>query len=373
MWRPTTEAEILAALGGFTETAFLEAKEKIPKGLDVAKQVAAMATDGGTIVYGIAEEHGVFSRSPFPLDGAELRITQAVDHHLRDRPPIRSWPVETDADPSIGYVVVAVEASPRAPHMVDGRFYGRSGPGNVVLDQGVVDLLYERRRSWEADAQAVTHPHFKNIRTPGIDLGVVVQPMQMDRRLRRRVWPHSTEANDMRNAIGRVTRTVPLAANDLDAFIGANITSGVDALSASFSEGSDVLLVRREGGVTLFHSDLSSAIWDGDNRTTSILDAPLARLTVHTIALAGDILRSASYTGPVAVGVRVTGAEGAVRAPASGIFLGRRPQIDTDRYQQATRVDARRLDEPGELAYELLSDFLEGVNPSCAELFAPPA
>ena len=256
--------------------------------------------------------------------------------------------------------------------MVDGRFYGRSGPGNVMLDQGAVDLLYERRRRWEADAKAVVAPHFKNIRTRGIDLGVVVQPMQEDRGLRRRVWPQPTEITDMRNAVGRATQAVPLAGSEFDAFIEANVTSGVDALSASFPVGSDMLLVRRDGGVTLFHGELSTSIWDEENRTLAIMDGALARLTVHTVALAGELLRSGAYTGPVAMAVRVDGAEGAVRAPASGTFLGRRPRIDIDRYEQELRVDSRRLEEPRKLGYELLKDLLEVVHPSCADLFAPP-
>ncbi len=61
MWVPTTEQEILAAIasGDTEETPSFDAKQALPakgKSKDLAKDVAAMSADGGTLLYGIAED-----------------------------------------------------------------------------------------------------------------------------------------------------------------------------------------------------------------------------------------------------------------------------------------------------------------------------
>jgi hypothetical protein len=49
----------------------------------------------------------------------------------------------------LGYLVVIIPASPRAPHMVtlegENRYYGRGATGNRILNQGDVARLYQRR------------------------------------------------------------------------------------------------------------------------------------------------------------------------------------------------------------------------------------
>jgi hypothetical protein len=55
--------------------------------------------------------------------------------------------------------VVVVPPSPLAPHMVtvgrEYRYYGRGPTGNVPLTEGEVARLYERRRRWEVDREAM--------------------------------------------------------------------------------------------------------------------------------------------------------------------------------------------------------------------------
>jgi hypothetical protein len=61
VWRPTSEQEILAAIeaGNLIETTTFDAKAALPlkgKSKDLAKDVAAMANDGGTLLYGVISE-----------------------------------------------------------------------------------------------------------------------------------------------------------------------------------------------------------------------------------------------------------------------------------------------------------------------------
>jgi hypothetical protein len=166
MWVPKSEQEILAAIeaGDLVETAAFDAKGSLPgkgKSKDLAIDVAAMATDGGTLLYGIGEDenHRPTVPQPFSLAGARERVDQIVRTSISESPEVQVREISTDDDPSLGYLVVAVPPSPRAPHMVtvgrEYRYYGRSATGNVPLTEGEVARLYERRQRWEMDRGAI--------------------------------------------------------------------------------------------------------------------------------------------------------------------------------------------------------------------------
>jgi hypothetical protein len=162
VWIPESEGEILAAIeaGDLTETATFDVKAAIPaqrKSRDLAFDVAAMANDGGTLLYGISEDQHDRPMVPKPIDlpGAAERVDRIVRTCIAEPPAINVHAIPTEADAAVGYLVVAVPPSPRAPHMVTvgehNRFYGRSAKGNVPLNEGEVARLYERRRRWEID------------------------------------------------------------------------------------------------------------------------------------------------------------------------------------------------------------------------------
>lgn len=166
MWVPKSEQDILSAIeaGDLVETANFDAKAALPdkrKGKDLAVDVAAMSADGGTLLYGVGEdENGRLTvPQPFDLVGARERVDQIVRTSISEPPAIEVYPIPTDDDPSVGYLVVHVPASPRAPHMVtvgkELRYYGRGATGNAPLSEGEVARLYERRQRWEIDRAAM--------------------------------------------------------------------------------------------------------------------------------------------------------------------------------------------------------------------------
>ncbi len=75
MWIPKSEQDILSAIeaGGLMETANFDAKSALPgkgKSKDLAVDVAAMSADGGTLLYGVAEDENdrpTTPRSPSSL------------------------------------------------------------------------------------------------------------------------------------------------------------------------------------------------------------------------------------------------------------------------------------------------------------------
>lgn len=167
MWVPNSAEQIEAAAvaGDLPETSSFDAKRELPatpkKNADLATDVAAMATDGGVLLYGVAEdEHGRPTiPAPLPLVGGADRIGQIVSTGIAEVPYIDVREYPRAEDPSTGYIAVVVPQSPRAPHQVtiggNLRFYGRGAKGNRPLTEGEVARLYERRQSWAVDRERV--------------------------------------------------------------------------------------------------------------------------------------------------------------------------------------------------------------------------
>jgi hypothetical protein len=127
----------------------------------LAVDVAAMSTDGGALLYGIGEDdHGRPTiPTPILLTGVADRVDQIVSTSVTEVPyiDVRAYPCADD--PSKGYLLVIVPQSPRAPHQVavggNLRFYGRGATGNRILTEGDVARLYQRRQTWEVDADSL--------------------------------------------------------------------------------------------------------------------------------------------------------------------------------------------------------------------------
>lgn len=167
MWSPRDDEEVERAAreGRLEETASFDAKRELPatpnKNVDLATDVAAMATDGGVLLYGVAEDEHQRPTipQPIPLAGAADRVGQIVSTSIAEVPHIELRELPCADDPSRGYLVVIVPQSPRAPHQVivggDLRFYGRGSKGNRRLNEGEVARLYERRHGWAVDRDAL--------------------------------------------------------------------------------------------------------------------------------------------------------------------------------------------------------------------------
>ncbi len=160
MWIPKTEKEIIDTVtsGILHETAIFDAKLKLPqKSIEIAKDVAAMANDGGVIIFGIGEDINkqLTILNPIDLANESEKIDAIVRSCISEPPQIAISSIQTEKDKSLGYIVVTVPPSPRAPHMVvvngENRYYGRSATGNILLNEGEVARLYLRREKIETD------------------------------------------------------------------------------------------------------------------------------------------------------------------------------------------------------------------------------
>lgn len=160
MWLPKTEKEIIDAVqsGALSESSIFDAKKELPsKNQEIAKDVAAMANDGGVIIFGIGEDDNKQLKvlNPIPLAGVAEKVDAIVRSSLSEPPSIIISSIPTESNPSLGYVTIFVPPSDRAPHMVvvngDNRFYGRTATGNSPLSEGEVARLYARRKKTELD------------------------------------------------------------------------------------------------------------------------------------------------------------------------------------------------------------------------------
>src|SRR5258706_15414136 len=91
MWIPKTQAELEQAVtsGDLEESTIFDVKKELSaKTPEIAKDIAAMANDGGVLVYGIAEDtHGRPTvLNPIPLAGQPERINSIVQTAIAEAP-----------------------------------------------------------------------------------------------------------------------------------------------------------------------------------------------------------------------------------------------------------------------------------------------
>lgn len=146
----TTEPKLQAALeaGLLEESHYLDLKREISTGKgpnrETARDLASFAIDGGTMIVGVEElGAGKLQLSPQPLSGLPERLEQ-IAAMIPDPPlAIVSRFIVSQADATLGYVVVHVPASPSAPHMVDGRYLGRGDKTKTYLSDAEVLRLHQ--------------------------------------------------------------------------------------------------------------------------------------------------------------------------------------------------------------------------------------
>ncbi|MCH8853460.1 MAG: ATP-binding protein [Planctomycetes bacterium] len=139
------------------ESTTLEFKSQLPepsKNFDLAKAIAALSnTAGGCIIYGIAEDDDsrASKTTPFHLAGCTERI--ALVAQTLDEPvsPREIYTVEQSE--GIGYAIVDLEFSDRAPHFLDGTVFGRTPKTITTLSRRQVGELFSRSRGFVDEFQ----------------------------------------------------------------------------------------------------------------------------------------------------------------------------------------------------------------------------
>jgi hypothetical protein len=391
VWVPESadQIESAAKAGELEETPSFEVKRELPtpkKNADLAKDVAAMATDGGVLLYGIAEDDQGQPTIPVPiaLAGVRERIDQIVTAGVAEVPyiDVRSYPCADD--PSLGYIAVVVPQSERAPHQVivggDLRYYGRGATGNRVLTEGDVARLYERRQSWAVNREALLDDAISQAPYgPWRHLGYLhafARPVAIDAAL----FDRATATVGSRDALQDVMSQAAAATRPNDGYSPSFKSyarwsrHGADSWRLStapanidYSEASEAAyLVEAD-----FQMDGQARLFVGraaeredkefmSNRLT-IYESNIAGTLAGFLAALGTLYRTAGYFGQVDLGLAVTGIKGGVTSRASPSRYFDVDAYPTDDYRRTRRAAAAELSDSEAVASSLLQPLMDAA------------
>ena len=366
MWIPESEQEILATIEAETlvETATFDAKAALPakgKSKDLAIDVAAIANDGGTLLYGVGEneDRRPTVPQPFRLAGGRERVDQIVRTSISEPPDIQVREIPTDDDPSLGYLVVAVPPSPRAPHMVtvgkEYRYYGRSDTGNVLLTEGEVARLYERRQRWEVDRDAMLDEAIASAPVEADEgyafLHLVARPVVSDEDLLDRAKGDQHIADFLYGLFAAaVSDDVYPSSYVPDLSLSKSYERRADGWASSEGLGEEWRESRGSKDVLDFEIGLDGsghlfcgrAAEDYDGRLL-IFEDIVAGLTARFLTLLGGLYVAGSYFGPVDVGLAVTGLRGGISSALNRHIWIRPTPFDKDQYRRTERFSAATI------------------------------
>ena len=366
MWIPETEQEILVAIEAedLIETASFDAKEALPakgKSKDLAVDVAAMSADGGTLLYGVGEDDNdrLTVPQPFELAGARERVDQIVRSTISEHPAIEVFTIPTDDDPSLGYLVVHVPVSPRAPHMVtvgkEHRYYGRGATGNAPLSEGEVARLYERRQRWETDREAMLN---EAINAAPIEhhedhayLHLIARPVVPDEDLfdNARGEQHAVQFLDGLFTAAVSAEVFPDRYSP-DLHGKNNYERRADGWAAS--QGLGIEWEERKDPNRVLDVEIglngSGRMFCGRAAATYrdrllIIDVLVAGLTTRFLAVIGGLYAAGGYSGPVDVGLAVTGLRGGVSYVLNDDPWTDPTPYDKDQYRRTECLPASQL------------------------------
>lgn len=393
-WTPGNEADVQAGIdrGLLGESHYLDLKE-VPAtrgdNKEAARDLVSFAVDGGTLIYGIAEDKAnrTFSLAPQPLNGLAEKMEQIALSSLVD--PVLTVACEeipSNSDPTKGYLVIHIPASPAAPHMADGRYYGRNDKTKYVLSDPEVFRLHERRRAADRDALVLLEAEIGNDPIPAdqrkqAHLFLVAQPLagrrdmlldlisgpewnaNLAHLLQQAFTPEInallagasfepsliSASNGFRRARGAARATPNLGD-------GRRFTPSV----SSSSENAVELQILEDGGLRVFLSRFSDTPSGGES---VIFDSAAVSYTRRFLALVQTAAEQGGYFGNWTLAFGATGLKG---MRAYGInnmnHFNAEARYDADDYAETTSTSwAELVNAPGAITRRLIGPLLRSL------------
>lgn len=380
-------SDLIAAIqaGSMTESQWIECKEAVPAAspganLEIAKDLASLTVDGGVLVIGVKDKAttpedvcGVAD----DVEGLKSRITQ-IAAGPRVQPPMQvvfGDPLPHPEDESRLVLLVSVPASPSAPHMVDGSYWGRSAVGKRKLTDREVERLFAQRRASRDDFE-------ERLRAFSLQLDPYPPEERQLAHLyvfaRPEIRAHDgfinqlEQGNGLTAAITGALQATSRPTRHPDFFaLGRNLPhpDGLFREYAVDDPSSDRrvdeaqclrLLVDSAGAICVASGRGSYPRRDG----TSDIDFDYIIEVLHqTIALAGYLGRNAmSYDGMWVAGVHLTGLKGALgRSPSVLRYEVGRPFATEEYTRVCPATTATLADEPFAVVEQLLRDLARGI------------
>lgn len=382
-WEPTTyrELQLAESDGRLVESASLELKSTI-NNAKLARSLASLAVNGGTLLIGVADDGSI---APTELEGWTEKVAQVAWARVAPGLSPRVWTLPDPDTPSIGVVVVAVDASPQAPHMADDRYPARLGTTTGYLSDPDIERLMERRQLATRDASAELAGYRTRDPDPGGPTAhafVVAVPRLADPDLldtTQQTWlmnelilPVASDARITSGWAPRVGSEISTHARRVD---GAAFTWGLNAdrtPDRADSARAAELEIDDNGTIRLYTARGSDvAVSQGEHL---LLPGVCVGLTMQVLLMAARIATATAYLGPWACGVAFTNLND---KPAHWSQAGfRLATFPGDEYAKLATATAGELEHPERIGWRLLGGFLRALNadqrPELAGLGLPP-
>lgn len=361
----------LGAEGLLAEDHHIDLKQELTSGSrankELARDLASFAIDGGALYIGLAEgTPGVPPKlHPVSLHGLPERIDQVARSAIS--PPLAVHPrvIPSGGSPDSGYLVVRVPPSPDAPHMVDGRYWGRGAVTKEPLADAQVREIFERRSRARGNAAQLLAAVIERDPTPSTlrtqaHLFLLARPLfAPDDLLLRAFGTTSGERWLGENVLRGEPADAPSRwAPDLGSSASNVARRALGWALHSYEMGPDRLLRSAredrpalESGLLDIEFDEAGTIRlfcgrasDNLNSTTRVvLEAVIAGLTRRVVVTAAVLARESSYFGPWILGLAVTNLRGAVSYYASQHLIGQALTFSEDDYRMTTEASFEDL------------------------------
>ena len=381
----------LIAKRGLIETASFDAKRALgSNSKEIAKDISAMSTDGGAILYGVGEDENGYPTilSPFPLAGEPERIANIVETCVSEPPTIEIRRIASEDDPDNGYLLILIPPSPRAPHMVvvgnDCRYYGRDDKGNRRLSQGDVARLYERRDRLREDQDGNLSAFIDQVglEPPSEEAGhfyVIVEPLFTSRDFIRSIAsdgrPQAVLESALRNSRqDQVFKDDDFSAvsqcywyDSTDGWVGYMGTSARELRARQSAEVLDFFVSER-GAVKLVYG---GAVRSMGEHPRVLFERKIGEILVRALYFAAGIYQGGKYLGPIDISIALTGLEGAhAFGMLNNVFGHRSVALTQSEYRRHLRTQGHLLLRTyKDDARDLLNPLIRGMTQAPVNFF----
>jgi hypothetical protein len=414
-WNPTTEdeleqagkADLLDEGGGR-----LEFKREVAAGAshnrELAKDLASLAINGGLFLIGVND---VKARPPtlhaVDLAGLPERVEQVAA--MKCDPPllVRCTPIPCTANSAKGYLAVLVPPSPQAPHMVEGRYWGRGDRTKRALSDSEVAVLHQRRQLLERNAaESLTdyvgrdpmvdtltpnHSHLFVVAEPNaasdsmlLEVAKAADNLQtwIFKLVRRRAdddpgfgelyAPDIGYANDFgHRADGWALSSFESAASGRD-------LAGMDEEKLKRLETRLIEVELSENGAVRLFCGRASDNRESDPNFEFAFEALVGGLTMRVLRIAANIADATGFWGTWNLGLAITDSKGKYSWLRAESHFYEGTPYTAAKYLAFTRASTEELsDLPGDVATRLVGRFLRAFgteeHPTIQALFFPNA
>lgn len=379
-WLPRSEADLAtaAAQGLLEESHSLDIKRELAAGTsanrEAAKDMASFAVDGGLLVYGVDESSTPPALTPQPLAGLAERLEQIALLAIAEPLAVTTTVISSTASPTDGFVVVNVPASGSAPHMVDGRYYGRGDKTKIVLTDAQVVALHARRLEGRTDLIAAARMYLDEAPVAASE-GLVValaRPVAATAPLLRALALSDRWQEEALQLLGSVANGSPGYAPSIRGATtvsrrprGIGLTSGLDPYRRVEAGGDPerarqriVEVVLDEGGQATI---LSARGTDGHKGYKLIFDKLIAGVARNIVDLASEIGARSGYAGNWEFALVASGLRDGTSWALDDHHSSGHPYTQ-DEYAAATAATPPEIDGlPETVAARLVGDLLRAL------------